>query len=182
MIMLMIQSALQGLITLSPQASPAELVCALNRMLFENVRRRMQRDEHVTLCLVRYAADGSILFAGAHENMLLFRAHGDFESIPMTGAWLGVVPDLREVTTDTTVQLQPGDLLVLCTDGIIEARGVSGKEFGTKQLRDIVEELRDQPPSAIRNAVMERARAWAPTVDDDMTLIVIRCQGIYWPG
>src|SRR5262245_56596557 len=42
LIMLMIQSTLQGLVMLSPQASPADLICALNRVLYENIRRRMK--------------------------------------------------------------------------------------------------------------------------------------------
>src|SRR4029079_5886782 len=137
MIMLMIQSALQGLVTLSPNASPADILCALNSVLFENIRRRMKRDEHVTLSLVRYSADGTVVFAGAHEDMLLCRAHGDFESIPLTGAWLGAARDIRAVTKASTLQLQPGDLLSLHTDGIIEARRPDGQEFGVDRLQQM---------------------------------------------
>ena len=39
-IMLMIQSAVQSLVRLSPQASPRDLVCALNGALYENIRKR----------------------------------------------------------------------------------------------------------------------------------------------
>jgi serine phosphatase RsbU (regulator of sigma subunit) len=53
-IMLMVQSAVQSLVRLSPRASPRDLVCALNGALYENIRKRMKRDEHVTFCLARY--------------------------------------------------------------------------------------------------------------------------------
>jgi serine phosphatase RsbU (regulator of sigma subunit) len=181
MIMLMIQSALQGLVTLAPKASPADILCTLNSVLFENIRRRMKRDEHVTLSLVRYSADGTVVFAGAHEDMLLCRAHGEFETIPPTGAWLGAVRDIRAATKDATLQLQPGDLLTLYTDGIIEARRRDGQEFGVERLQHMIEELRDQSPKLIRSAVIEQARNWGPHVEDDMTLVVVRCQGVYWP-
>jgi serine phosphatase RsbU (regulator of sigma subunit) len=181
MIMLMIQSALQGLVTLSPNASPADILCALNSVLFENIRRRMKRDEHVTLSLVRYSADGTVVFAGAHEDMLLCRAHGDFESIPLNGAWLGAARDIRAVTKDSTLQLQPGDLLTLYTDGIIEARKTDGQEFGVDRLQQMIIDLRDESPRVIRSAVIERARTWGPRVEDDMTMVMVRCQGVYWP-
>ena len=42
-IMLMIQSAVQSLVRLSPQGSPRDLVCALNAALYENIRKRMKR-------------------------------------------------------------------------------------------------------------------------------------------
>jgi serine phosphatase RsbU (regulator of sigma subunit) len=181
MIMLMIQSALQGLVTLSPNASPADILCALNSVLFENIRRRMKRDEHVTLSLVRYSADGTVVYAGAHEDMILYRADGSLETIPLNGAWLGASRDIRAVTKDATLQLQPGDLLTLYTDGIIEARRRDGQEFGIDGLQQVIADSRDQPPKVIRSAVIDRARNWGPRVEDDMTLVMIRCQGVYWP-
>ena len=75
-IMLMIQSAVQSLVRLSPRASPRDLVCALNGALYENIRKRMKRDEHVTFCLARYSPDGGLVFAGAHENILICRENG----------------------------------------------------------------------------------------------------------
>src|SRR5215471_19625857 len=43
LITLMIQSTLQGLVAINPNASPRELVCVLNRVLYENIRKRMRR-------------------------------------------------------------------------------------------------------------------------------------------
>ena len=81
LIMLMIQSTLQGLVKLSPQANPRDLICALNRVLYENIRKRMKRDEHITFCLVRYWADGRLSFAGAHESLIVCRASGEVETL-----------------------------------------------------------------------------------------------------
>jgi serine phosphatase RsbU (regulator of sigma subunit) len=64
-IMLMIQSAVQSLVRLSPRASPRDLVCALNGALFENSRKRMKRDEHVTFV---WPATPMQTAAEAHEN------------------------------------------------------------------------------------------------------------------
>jgi serine phosphatase RsbU (regulator of sigma subunit) len=150
-------------------------------VLFENIRRRMKRDEHVTLSLVRYSADGTVVFAGAHEDMLLCRTDGSSQAIPLEGAWLGASRDIKAVTKDSTLQLGPGDLLALYTDGIIEARSREGEEFGVERLQQMIAEQRDQSPKVIRSNVIERARTWGPRVEDDMTMVMIRCQGVYWP-
>src|SRR5262249_50759782 len=155
-------STLQGLVMLSPQASPADLVCALNRVLYENIRRRMKRDEHVTFCLVRYWADGRIAFAGAHESLLVCRASGDVEALSSAGAWLGARSDVRRVTADTNAQLNPGDAMLLFTDGVIEARNDDGQQLGEDGLKQLLRQVSEGGPIAIRDEVFRGVRAWAP--------------------
>jgi serine phosphatase RsbU (regulator of sigma subunit) len=181
LIMLMIQSTLHGLVKLSPDAHPRELVSALNSVLFENVRRRMKRREHVTFCLVRYWPDGRIVFAGAHEDILISRARGEVEALTPTGTWLGAIEDVSKFTIDKAAQLQPGDVMLLYTDGVIEARNASGVEFGYETLKRVFKELSQSNPTAIRNGIVDAVRAWTPNIDDDLTLVAIRCQGVYWP-
>jgi serine phosphatase RsbU (regulator of sigma subunit) len=179
-IMLMIQSAVQSLVRLAPHASPADLVCALNGALYENIRQRMKRDEHVTFCLARYSADGGLVFAGAHENILVCRESGQMESVPANGAWLGAMRDVRRATTETSLQLGPGDVMLLFTDGVIETRNAQGEEFGFKRLRKLLMDRREQPPHQVRGAIMEALLAWNGRPDDDVTLVVVRCHGVYW--
>jgi serine phosphatase RsbU (regulator of sigma subunit) len=182
MIMLMIQSAVQSLVRLSPQARPSDVICALNGALYENIRRRMKRDEHVTFCLARYFADGQVVFAGGHENILLCRESGVSESIPADGVWLGAKEDISRATRDTTLQLQPGDLMLLLTDGVIEPRNVHGEEFGADRVRAILQSRRTEPPHVIRGAIMRALGEWTDRFDDDVTLVVVRCHGVYWGG
>jgi phosphoserine phosphatase RsbU/P len=180
LIMLMIQSTLMGLATFVPNASPRELVCALNRVLFENIRRRLRQDEHTTMCLVKYDADGSLVFAGAHEDIIICRKQGPTELIATRGTWLGAVRDISRATVDTKLQLQPGDIMVLVTDGAIEARNAERVEFGIERLRRIVEENRGESAQVVRNRLMDAVLQWAPSPQDDVTIIAVRCQGIYW--
>lgn len=180
LIMLMIQSTLQGLVKLSPLARPRDLICALNSVLFENIRRRMKRHEHVTFCLVRYWADGRIMFAGAHEDILIVRANGEVEALTPAGTWLGAIEDVAPFTTDAAAQLQPGDVMLLYTDGVIEARAASGAQFGYETLKQVLKQLSQHGPTAIRDGIVEAVRAWAPVADDDLTLVAVRCQGVYW--
>jgi serine phosphatase RsbU (regulator of sigma subunit) len=170
-----------SLVRAHADASPRDLVCLLNRLLYENIRGRLNQDDHVTLCLMHYGADGSVVFAGAHEEILLWRTGGTgCERISTRGAWLGAIPDIAAVTDDQSVQLGPGDLMVLYTDGVIEARNRKGEQFGLERLESVIERHRTLPAETIRLKIMRRLRLWTAEQQDDVTLIVVRCQGVYW--
>jgi sigma-B regulation protein RsbU (phosphoserine phosphatase) len=179
-IMLMIQSAVQSLVRLSPRASPRELVCALNGALYENIQNRMKRDEHVTFCLARYSPDGGLVFAGAHENILICREDGQCESIPPNGAWLGLIEDVSTVTPDIRLQLGPGDVMLLFSDGVIEADDGERARFGLDRLRALLVANRERSPQEIRNAIMDAVLDFGGRPADDVTLLVVRCHGVYW--
>jgi phosphoserine phosphatase RsbU/P len=181
-IMLMIQSAVQSLVRLSPLASPRDLVCALNGALYENIRKRMKRDEHVTFCLGRYTPDGGLVFAGAHENILIARESGECDNIPPAGTWLGAMEDVREATPEIKIQLGPGDLMLLFSDGVIEADDGKGARFGLERLRRLLIENRARTPQEVRNTILSTLLRWSARPDDDVTLIVVRCHGVYWGG
>jgi sigma-B regulation protein RsbU (phosphoserine phosphatase) len=179
-IMLMIQSAIQSLVRFAPKASPRDLVCALNGALYENIHNRMNRDEHVTFCLARYFADGRLVFAGAHENILICHENGECEDIPPRGTWLALLEDVREVMPETAVQLAPGDLMLLFSDGVIEASDGNGARFGLPRVRTLLAENRERSPHDVRNAILDAVLRWTGVPDDDVTLLVIRCHGVYW--
>jgi serine phosphatase RsbU (regulator of sigma subunit) len=181
-IMLMIQSAVQSLVRLSPRAHPRDLVCALNRALYENIRNRMKRDEHVTFCLARYSPDGRVVFAGAHENILICRANGQCDSIAPNGVWLGILEDISTVTPETALQLGPGDLMLMFSDGVIEAADDARKRFGFERLRELLVANRERSPQEVRDTIVDAVVRWGGRPEDDVTVLVVRCHGVYWGG
>ena len=181
-IMLMIQSAVQSLVRLSPRANPKDLVCALNSALYENIRNRMKQDEHVTFCLARYSPDGRVVFAGAHENILICRANGQCDSVPPNGVWLGILEDISTVTPETALQLGPGDLMLMFSDGVIEAADGERKRFGFDRLRELLIANRERSPQEVRDTIVDAVVRWGGRPNDDVTLLVVRCHGVYWAG
>src|SRR5262249_7320903 len=114
LIMLMVQSTVAALGRQSPGAAPRDIVRVVNEGLFDNIRHRLRNDEHVTLSLMRFHRDGRIVFAGAHEEIVVFRkAAGRCELIPTLGPWLGAMRDVGPVTVDNALRLEDGDLMVL---------------------------------------------------------------------
>jgi phosphoserine phosphatase RsbU/P len=75
-----------------------------------------------------------------------------------------------------SLQLEAGDILVLYTDGVMEARDVNDEEFGVKRLRDVVRARADCTAEEIRKAVCEQIAAFTGKTElfDDLTLIVLK--------
>lgn len=175
LVMLMLQSAVSALAREQPLAAPSELLRAVNRVLYDNIRKRLGHDEHVTLTLLRFRRDGLVTFAGAHEEILLYRAAtGKCELVATPGPWVGAMEDIGRVVEDSRLMLQDGDVVVLYTDGITEARNAEGKQYGVEPLMRVVEELGGEPVEQIRDAILHGVADWIDDQEDDVTVVVLR--------
>ncbi|HKQ59197.1 MAG TPA: PP2C family protein-serine/threonine phosphatase [Candidatus Eisenbacteria bacterium] len=115
-------------------------------------------------------------YANAGHNLpLLRRADGSVEALEPSGLLLGIQDEIR--LTDSTVQLSPGDCLVLYTDGISEAADSANDLFGEERLARVVAGLAPGLASQqVADAIMAAVRAHLNGVEagDDMTLVVLR--------
>ena len=177
-VMVILQSLVGGMVRLDPNVSPAEVVKTVNEALYDAVRQRLGRDDHATLALIRYERDGRLRYAGAHEPLLVYRKRSArCELIEPGGFWVGAVPNIGHLTEDASEQLETGDLLVLYTDGLVEPRNAYHEQFGLERLMSAVEQSATQSVSAIREHILQTAKAWSSDWDDDVTLVVIRYRG-----
>lgn len=175
LVMLMVQSVVAALGRKSPEASPAELVCALNTVLHDNIRHRLQNKEHVTFTLLRYDAGGKVTFAGAHEEICVYRkATGKVELVETPGTWLGAVRDVKKHTVDSQLQLSSGDIVLLYTDGVTEARAANGEQFGLDRVTQLLENSSDLPMPALIERIYKAVALHAKELDDDVTLLAFR--------
>jgi phosphoserine phosphatase RsbU/P len=175
LVMMMMQSIVAALVQSTPDAPPRDLVRALNAVLHENVRGRLEQDEHATLSLLRYRADGRVTFAGAHEDLLVYRAaEKRVESIATLGTWVAATRDIDEVTQDSELRLSDGDVLLLYTDGVIEAHSAGGELFGAERLVAAFARVAHLPASSIRDELSAAVRAFMHEQRDDLALLVAR--------
>jgi len=144
-------------------------------MVHENIRVRLGRDDFATLSLFRFYPDGRYVVAGAHEDVVIWRAAtGRCEQIATDGTWIGVRerPDAQMPNQEN--RLEKGDVMLLYTDGLTEARSETGEQFDIDRLADIVATHHAAPATAICTRILEATRTWAPVQDDDQTLVILR--------
>jgi sigma-B regulation protein RsbU (phosphoserine phosphatase) len=147
----------------------------VNEVLYENVRERLHQDEHATLTLLRYFSNGEVVFAGAHEDIVILRAAtGKCQLIPTVGTWVGAVRDITEVTPDQRFRLEEGDILFLYTDGVIEATNAAGEQFGIERVCRALERERGQSADTIRDRLLAETCAFLAVQQDDIALLVAR--------
>lgn len=95
--------------------------------------------------------------------------------LPSTDVPLGIDPR-GEFPTSEAVTLEPGDLVLLLTDGIVEATSPSGELFGSERALGIVRRHQHQAPDDILAALFDAASAFCVhDVFDDLTAVVIKC-------
>ncbi len=112
-----------------------------------------------------------------HEPALLYRAREDrFEELMGEGAApLGLDPD-AVFPPNEMAGLVPGDILVLYTDGITEARNPQGTMFGRERIRARIRRRAHQSARRIRDALLDDVRDFIATdgVEDDLTWVVAK--------
>jgi phosphoserine phosphatase RsbU/P len=183
MIMLMVQSMITVAVHTNPNRSPSQLLPPINRALFNNIRHRLHGTDHVTLTLIRYQRDGKLIFAGAHDDPLIWRrSTAKCERICPNGFWLAAIADIAPLTSDVAVQLYDGDVLVLYTDGITEAMNASHEQFGLERLIAVVERHGADSPEDLNLAVLRALSNWSNLQIDDISLLIAKYDACALPG
>ena len=159
----------------SRYAAPAKVVRAANESICEDAGERgtfvttfygVLRPERRTL---RYVNAG-------HNPPVLLRASREWETLEPTGPALGLLCGAEYAEAE--VALDDGDLLLLYTDGVIEAIDTE-EEFGEDRLRQVVAAHRGATAAAVADAVLAAVDAHVAGAEqfDDITLVVCRAIG-----
>ncbi len=118
---------------------------------------------------------GRVACASAgHPAPRLVRADGRVEELDVGGIALGI--DGGMTFEQNEAQLDPGDAVVLYTDGVIEAR-LEGELYGVERLDETLAARHALPARALAEAVLERCRAFGGEITDDTAVVVIKRTG-----
>ena len=180
LVALMIQSIVASMAQHGSETTPADLWRDMNSVLYDNVRTRLGQDEHATLTLIRYWSNGHLQFAGAHEDVVLLRRRADHcECVATPGVWAGITKLLGpDALAQQELQLEPGDLMLLYSDGITEAMNAERQLLGLARLCELLEQNRPYPVDIIRQNILREVAAWSHTQHDDRTLVIARYVGV----
>ena len=131
----------------------------------------------VTLMLVRIdpQRDGMTYASAGHSRGYVIDRGGTTRHVlGATGRPLGLFPDYR--STDGQILLNPGDVMLLMTDGVTEVADDSGEFFGDERAIEVVAACRDLPAERIVERLYEAAMAFSPAGSqaDDITIVVCK--------
>lgn len=109
-----------------------------------------------------------------HVPPALIRADGRKEWLETGGMIVGLLPDVEFECG--SVDLEPGDLLVACTDGITEAVDANGNEFSRQRLAESVARLREHTPEEIMLDILEEVDEHSRygIYEDDRILLLLK--------
>ncbi|MBU0992664.1 MAG: SpoIIE family protein phosphatase, partial [Proteobacteria bacterium] len=141
LIMMMVQTSIHTALEKYPDMSPVELLTIVNAVISRNIKK-LKEDKYMTITVLAYAVNGQFDFAGAHQDILIYRSSsGGVESIETHGVWIGMTDDIKNMLQVDQVKLNKRDVMLLYTDGIPEARDSSGNMFSEEKLADLFQKL-----------------------------------------
>lgn len=148
----------------------ARLVERANRVFCDST----MANHYATLVSARFSASGGLEICNAGHCPPILMRKGGVSRVEATGVPIGLF-----CAKDYGVEafsLEPGDAIVLFTDGITETRNAADEEYGDQRLERVVRAAAGRAPQAIVNACVEDVTAFRGGARrlDDVTLMVVR--------
>jgi PAS domain S-box-containing protein len=151
-----------------------QILAQVNRMLAQD----LEHGRFVTLALGRLdIGRHSLTYAGAgHMPGFILRASGQVEhALESNGPPLGLFPG-SSFSCQKEIQLEPGQIVVLLTDGITESTAPGGAEFGVQGALDYIAAHHQEPARQIADGLHLAARKFAAyePQNDDITSVIVK--------
>ena len=153
---------------------PQELLRELNQFFYDDLTRA---ELFITLFYLQYqAASREISFASAgHSPTLLWQARNQqCLRLDPEGLIIGVKEDFTY--EQESLKMEDGDVLLLYTDGVIEAENKSNELFGEERLVELLSEKHQLPPQELIDYIVEQVRIFSGhhNFQDDVSLVVMQ--------
>ena len=152
----------------------ATVFAKLNRV----IHRSNMSSRFISVFYGELEADGNLIYVNAgHPPPLIFsnrEADGPTIELTVGGTVIGPLPKAQ--FRRGFARIRPGEVLVMCTDGILERRDAKGEFFGEERLRATVRQNLESSAEDLLERVFATAfafgleRAW----EDDVTVVVVR--------
>ncbi len=158
-------------------SSPKDLMVQVNSLFMKNATKGtfitsiygILDSENNTFTYIR-AGHNKVLYYSSKDGNAVYR--------DSSGLALGMANDaiFERENDEWKLHLNPKDVIVLYTDGIVEAKNSKNQYYGDGRLQELVEEHRNEKSDTILNLIMDDVRNFCgpQNANDDMTLIVIK--------
>ncbi len=169
----LLAALLQGSLLAVPRDpdGSARMMARINRFLIE----RTEGEKYATLFYGAVNENGLLHWINAgHCAPLLLRRGERLRALDSNALPVGLLEEAEYAAE--TVQLQPGDRLVIYTDGVSEAQNADGAFFGDKRIRDVLRRHETADYAAVFRALDDELTAFTSGAvqKDDITLLVVQ--------
>jgi sigma-B regulation protein RsbU (phosphoserine phosphatase) len=145
----------------------------LNRYLVEKSRQ----ERFFSAIFANVWSDGRFSYVNAGHNPPLRVRGSSVEVLRQHGVILGVFEEASYKVSE--VRLEPGDVVVLHSDGVTDTRSPTGERFADQRLREVIARAGRSSARQVHDAILDATRTFAAGVPaaDDATLMVVRYAG-----
>jgi sigma-B regulation protein RsbU (phosphoserine phosphatase) len=131
---------------------------------------------YVTFACVRCRDGGKVEYSLAGNGPIL-HYHASSKSVSQLAMEQFPLGMFEDATFQSgLVNVEPGDILVLLTDGMPEVANTNGEQFGLERIGELVARNADNPLADLTDKLFASCRRHGPTTDDE-TLVLVRASG-----
>ena len=165
---------------------PIEMYQYVNKTVYLLNKQRNNSDSFITMNYF-FEHNGKFYGAGAHESPLIYRAAtGEVEEYKqLTGntLFLGIIEEIDATPSYCSFELQPEDILLLYTDGLIEAKNENNEQFDIPRVKELLKKYAHLPLQDIKENIYTELRNFTEKGDraryngkfaDDVTVFLIK--------
>lgn len=168
---LMARDAVIGMrMGLENQMKMKNMLQKLNSVIYRSV----YSTGFVSLFFAKMSTHGDLYYVNAGHPSALLIHNNEIKHLESTGLILGALPDI--ILEQSHAKLEPGDLLVLYSDGILERMNREGEFFGSQRLEQLLLKTKDNDVSEIIETVFLASDEFGDGLrwDDDVTVVVVK--------
>lgn len=140
------------------------------------IHRSRLTTKFVSLFYGELETGGILIYCNAGHNYPFVLKGHHIEPLKNGGPVLGPTPDATYKRG--YVRLDPGDLLCMYSDGIVEAHNKHDQEFSLERLQRVVKQNRNRSSQEICQEVLQRVERWSRGAEDDRTIVVVKAVGV----
>ncbi|MFZ5518592.1 MAG: GAF domain-containing SpoIIE family protein phosphatase [Candidatus Zhuqueibacterota bacterium] len=170
LLMANLQAVLHALI--DADASLVDVVSKINNLIYRNTNY----DKFITFFFgILDVGEKSFTYVNAgHNPPMLMRSDGSLKALETGGLILGMMPNMPYL--QEKIALQPGNWIVMFTDGVTEAVNIHDEEFGERRLEDLMRLHRNESAEEMKNAILSEVRRFSEGKPqaDDITLLNLK--------
>jgi sigma-B regulation protein RsbU (phosphoserine phosphatase) len=155
-----------------------ELLAEMNNLLHLQMKGRM--NTALLYTMIQQQPNGGLTFsasnAGLISPLLRRRGHNGCQYVDVVGLPLGVMENVKYRAYH--LELHPGDLILLCSDGVVEAMNESGEIFGFARLEQFMAGCDGLPATEIVEQLNQEITTFVGQAEqhDDITMVVVRVE------